>query len=308
MHQLKLIHAHLKLSLQNFIIACILTICSSCSSSGQIKNDEMLFFVYQPKLELNRSTAVKIFFKGKPDLGSITISKAEGDLETDFDVATIEKELETEGTDYFYEFQFDAKALGKVNFPIIEAKIAGKVYKSTPASIEVVDQLTVDNTAVQTVLMADKEVYSLADTIHLSLFEYSKFMQLARFTPADLVKKGAPEAMLEIIDEGNVDYKVGIEGFKKTIDDHFNVVSFEWNADYQGKIMSQLNDQLYVRDLIFEIKLTPKGKGNVKISGSSFDYKIYPHVEAFKEQLLGPDEILHKRINIKSNSKEIKVQ
>lgn len=300
------------LSMKAFFKAAVLLsvflLLFSCNSPGQTKDKEMVAFVGQPKIELNRSTAIKVYFKGKPDPGSIVVTPAEGNLETDFDAATIEKELEAEGTEYFYEFQFDAGALGKVNFPIIEAQIAGKKYKSQPASIEVVEQLPIDSDAVRTVLTTDKEVYSLGDTITLSLFEYSKFMQISRFTPAELVKKGAPEAMIEIIDEGNVDYKVGIEGFKKTIDTHFDVGSFEWNADYQGKRMSSLDGQPYIRDLIFEIKLTPKAKGTVTIGKSSFDYKIYPHLDSFKEQLLGPEEVLRKRVNVQSNSKDIKIQ
>lgn len=298
----------LKASFKAAILLSLFLFTFSCSSPGQTTDKEMVTFVGQPKIALHQSTAIKVYFKGKPDPGSIVITSAEGNLETDFDAATMEKELETEGTAYFYEFQFDAGSLGKVNFPIIEAQIAGKKYKSQPASIEVVEQLPVDSDAVRTILMTDKEVYSLEDTITLSLFEYSKFMQISRFTPAELVKKGAPEAMIAIIDEGNVDYKVGIEDFKKTIDDHFNVASFEWNADYQGKTMSSLDGEAYIKDLIFEIKLTPKAKGTVTIGKSSFDYKIYPHLDSFKEQLLGPEEVLLKRVNIQSNSKDIKIQ
>lgn len=290
------------------ILVTIFLFSFSCCSPGQATDKEMITLVGQPKIALHQSTAIKVYFKEKPDLGSIVVTSAEGDLETDFDAATIEKELEAEGTAYFYEFQFDAGSLGNVNFPIIEAQIAGKKYKSQPASIEVVEQLSVDSDAVRTILMTDKEVYSLEDTITLSLFEYSKFMQITRFTPAELVKKGAPEAMMAIIDEGNVDYKVGIESFKKTIDDHFDVASFQWNADYQGKTMSSLDGQPYIKDLIFEIKLIPKAKGTVSIGKSNFDYKVYPHLDAFKEQLLGPEEVLLKRMNVQSNSKEIKIQ
>ncbi|MFD2554720.1 hypothetical protein [Sphingobacterium tabacisoli] len=268
----------------------------------------MIAFVGQPQIALHQSTAIKIYFTSKPDPGSMVITSTNSELETEFDASTIEKELETEGANYFYEFQFDAGALGKVDFPVVEAQIAGKKYTSQPASIEVVEQLPVDSKAVRTILITDREQYFLGDTITLSLFEYSKFMQFSRFTPAALVKKGGPEAMIAVIDEGNVDYKVGIEGFKKTIDNHFHVASFDWNADYQGKTMSQLDGETYIKDLIFEIKLIPKSKGTVTIGKSSFDYKVYPYLNAFKEQLLGPEEILRERINVQSNSLDIKIQ
>lgn len=160
------------------------------------------------------------------------------------------------------------------------------------------------------VLVTDKDRYQVDDTIRLSLYEYAKFSQIARFTPSDLVAKGAPEALFEVIDEGNVDYKVGITDFKKYMHAHFKVASFTWNAQGTGKTMATLDHNTYIKNQIFEMKLIPKDKGTFTIANSRFEYKIYPYEEAFKEELSGPDDLLrnNNRMVVQSNVLDIIVK
>ncbi|AZA93208.1 Uncharacterised protein [Chryseobacterium nakagawai] len=282
----------------------------SCNGSPQTQDEERIWLVFQPKVEQNKSVILKLFFRSKPDNGSIKVLSASSNTDTELDDSKIEKEMKSDGKYYFYDIFFEAGALGKSDLPVIEAKINGKTYKSKAATIEVVKKQDVDNNAVRLVLETDKSRYHVNDTIKLSLYEYSKFSQISKFTPADLVKKGAPEALFEVIDTGNVDYEVGIVGFKKYIDANFKVVTYHWNVNDAGKQMATLDGTPYIKNLIFYIKMTAKEKGTFSIPKSRFDYKIYPYEEAFREEMLGPEEVLRtkNRISPQSNALNIIVE
>ncbi|MEJ2882248.1 hypothetical protein [Pedobacter sp. GR22-6] len=275
----------------------------SCRKTADKKEDEKVWIVAQPQVELNKSSVVKIFFKGKPDQGSVRVIQKNNKTGIDLDAAEIENNIESDGTNHYYELVFTAGDLGKSDLPVIAAKIAGKDYESAPCAIEVVKQQHVDSNAVKLFLKADKDRYQLQDTIKISLYEYAKFSSTAKFTPADLVKNGAPEALFEVIDEGNVDYKVGIVGFKSYIDANFNVAKFTWNVNEIGKQMAALNQEIFIKQQIFEMKMIAKRKGKFSIPASRFDYKIYPYKEAFKEEILGPKGVLEtkNRIAVQSN-------
>lgn len=274
----------------------------SCNGSLKTQDDESIWLVFQPKVELNRSVTLRLFFRNKPDNGSIKVLSAPAKTDMELDGAKIEKEIKSDGEYYFYDIFFEAAVPGKSNLPIIEAKIGGKTYKSKAEAIEVVKEQNIDNNAVRLVLETDKDRYHVNDTIKLSLHEYSKFSQISKFTPADLVKKGAPEALFEVIDVGNVDYEVGIVGFKKYIDAHFNVASYHWNVNETGKRMATLDGIPYIKSQIFYMKMTAKEKGTFTIPKSRFDFKIYPYEEAFREEMLGPEEVLRTKNKISSQS------
>lgn len=61
---------------------------------------------------------------------------------------------------------------------------------------------------------------------------------------------------------------------------------------------------------LFYIKMTAKEKGTFSIPKSRFDYKIYPYEEAFREEMLGPEEVLRtkNRISPQSNALNIIVE
>lgn len=298
--------------LNAFTLLFFIAVLFSCSTSSKKMDEDMIQYVGQPRIELDKTTPLFISFKKKPDEESVRVIKTSDDMDIEYDGDKIESNLESDGDRIKYEGSFSAGSLGKANFPIIEAKFNGKTYRSRPFSMEVVDTLIVDSMAVRTVLSTDKQQYRLGDTITLSLFAYSKFIDINRLTPSYLVEKGAPDAIIPIIDEGNVDYKVGIPGFKKYIDANFNVTSFDWNADQRERTMATLNNDPYIKELIFEIRLLAKRKGTFTIDRSSFDFKVYMHVFSFKQELLGPNskETLKtkNRIHVKSNALDILVQ
>lgn len=284
----------------------IVSVLLSCTSSSKPKDDEMVWLVSQPQVELNRSVITTFFFKHKPDKGSIKVIP-NNDTDIDFNGSQIEEGIKYDKANYYYEYEFTAGKLGKSANPIIEIKINGKTYKSTPGSVEVVEKLKVDSDAIKMVLSSDKEQYKLGDTIFLSLDTYSKFINYSRLTPADLVKKGAPDALFAIIAEGNVDYKVGIPGFKAYIDENFKVTGFDWNVNDLNKKMSTLENGVYIKNAIFTMKLIPKRKGNFTINSSRFDYKIYPYTDAFKEDLLESDKALRTRNKLEVTSNQLNI-
>ena len=275
----------------------------SCGGTADKKGDEKVWIIAQPEVQLNKSIVVKIFFKSKPDPGSVQVIQKSKKTVFELDGAEIENSIEPEGANFYYERIFTAGNLGMSDLPTITAKIGGKSYKSASHVIEVVKKQEIDSNAVKLFLVADKDHYQLHDTIKISLHEYAKFSSTAKFTPADLVKKGAPEVLFEVIDEGNVDYKVGIVGFKSYTDANFNVAKFTWNVNEIGKQMATLDHQSFIKQEIFEMKMTAKRKGKFSIPASRFEYKIYPYREAFKEQILGPKGELEtkNRIVVQSN-------
>ncbi len=297
---------------RSFILSLIILSLSliSCQEKDLKKEEEKIWIVAQPQIELNRSVMVKIFFKKKPDSGSVQVKQYSNEGINELNGAQIEKGMEYDGTNYHYDMVFEAGKLGKSDFPIISADIDGVNYKSAPISTEVVKKQQVDSNSVRLSLIADKDRYQLKDTIRVSLLEYSRFSGKARFTPADLVKKGAPEALFAVIDEGNVDYKVGIVGFKAFIDSNFNVISFDWNANETGEHMVKLNNENLIGRRIFEIKMIAKHEGKFTMPSSRFDYKVYPYQEAFKEELLARDGTLEtkNRLKVRSNALHIIVE
>lgn len=293
------------------LMVAILTL-SACSRNSGKQNEEQIWMVVQPQLELNRTTTAKVFFKDRPDTGSISIKVIESENEADYDLdgKQIARDLESDGKNYYYAIEFTAGRPGKAFLPVIEAKIAGKSYKSKPVSIEVLKKQVVDSSAIKLVLSADHATYQYGDTINIALTEYTKFTEIARFTPADLVKKGAPEALFAVIDEGNVDYKVGIMGFKSYIDANFKVASFDWNVNRLNQSMSILDRNIYVQTPLFQMKAIAKKKGKFTINSSRFDYKIYPYSEAFREELSSPGDVLqsNNRFTVQSNKLEIAIK
>ncbi len=279
----------------------------SCSNKA---TENKVWMIIQPQLELNRTTKAQIFFAGKPEPGSIKIIHLEKNDDYDLDPRQIEQQLASDSTNFYYNIEFTAGRLGKATLPVIEAVIDGKTYKTAETSVDVVQKQPVDSSSVKLVLSTDKAAYQMNDTISLSLHEYSRFSQRTRFTPADLVKNGAPEALFAVIEEGNVDYKVGIVGFKGYIDANFNASNFSWNVNDIGRHMENLNNGTYIKTEIFSMKLVAKKSGKFKIGSSRFNYKIYPYSEAFKEELLSKKDFLrtNNRIDVKSNVIEFLVK
>ncbi|MGJ1196407.1 hypothetical protein ACR777_09045 [Sphingobacterium spiritivorum] len=297
----------MKIIASHLLYLSLLFTLTFCSGSSEKQEQEMIWLVFQPKVELNKSVTLRLFFKNKPETGSIKVHSATKDNYEELEGSEIEREMQSQDDLYFYDITFEAGSLGKSDLPIIEAKIDGKIYKSSAEVIEVAEKQDVDINAIKLVLESDKDRYTIDDTIRLALYEYSKFSQISKFTPEDLVKKGAPEALFAIIDSGNVDYEVGILGFKKYIDAHFNVANYDWNVNDIGKRMATLDGQLYIKNQIFNMKMVAKEKGIFTIPQSRFDYKIYPYAEAFKEELLTADETLRTKNKIPAQSNSLKI-
>lgn len=281
----------------------------SCKQTSKEDLNDKVWMIIQPELELNRSTTARIYFSSKPEAGSIKISQIAANDDYDLDPKHIEENLESDGTNLYYDIEFTAGKLGNSNLPVIEAVISGQRYKSKQISINVIQKQIVDSNAIRLVFSTDKESYLKNDTISLSLSEYSKFYQRAKFTPAELVKKGAPEALFAIIEDGNVDYKVGIVGFKDFINTNFKASHFTWNVNDINRRMAKLKNDIYIKTEIFSIKLVAKNNGRFKVNNSRFNYKIYPYSEAFKEEILSEKEVLttNNRWDLASNTEEIVV-
>ncbi|MVZ65331.1 hypothetical protein GQF61_05650 [Sphingobacterium sp. DK4209] len=211
------------------IVLSILWLNMSCQSTVS-KEENFIQFVVQPKLEKGKAASLSIFFKEKPDAGSLQIAKQGDELFATLDAAVIAANIESDGPYYKYQTSIPEDANGNFNLPILEAKIKGKKYHSPAYSVEVLDTVSAGQHPIRMLLQTDKEVYQLKDTINLTLSAYSKFFDVHYTSDAKLVAQGAPSSVFEIADEGHVDYMTGIPGFKAYVDQHFDVVRFVWNA------------------------------------------------------------------------------
>lgn len=79
----------------------------ACQDSVKEKEDDKIWIIVQPKVELHKSISIKIYFKSKPDQGTVrVIQKSNNDF--DLEGAEIENNIKSDGTNYYYDIIFTA--------------------------------------------------------------------------------------------------------------------------------------------------------------------------------------------------------
>lgn len=254
--------------------------------SCQSKNDkEFVWFVVQPEVEIGKSIDFSIHFEEKPD--SIWSSNAEIDgLElTDKLDKVYGKISESELTGdndkvikTFYKFYTYAKPtkLGRIEFPILSVKHKGKLYKTLPFSINVVEKIQVDQDDVKVIWSTEKSTYKKTDTIKVSLYEYSKFSETKRtHSSAKNLSITGKESQINVSVEETIDNIAGIDDFEKMIDQKFEIIDVDWNMFKSRQSMKEKENGLYIKTLILELSLLSKTMGTFKVGPSNYDFSVY---------------------------------
>ncbi|OXA93781.1 hypothetical protein [Flavobacterium hercynium] len=262
----------------------------SCQSKSNNKSNikkkkEFVHFVVQPEVELGKSFDFSIHFEEMPDSISSSTPEIDGLELTDKLSYALNRTRESEltGDDdkvikKFYSFYTYATPtkLGKIEFPILSVTHKGKVYKTSPFSINVVEKIKTDQNAVKVIWSSDQSSYDKKDTITLSLYEYSKFSKTYRKRAAakNLSLKGK-ENEIKVGVEQTIDDIAGIDGFEKWIDPQFEIVNFDWDLFRNRQSMEKIDNELYIKTLILEIQLSAKTTGTVEFGPSEYDFLLY---------------------------------
>ena len=272
-----------------YLILLPFTFVSCQSKSNKKQKDkhkkEFVQFVVQPEVELGKSFDFSIYFEEMPDSISSSTPEIDGLELTDklSEALNTTKESELTGDNdvvikKFYSFYTYATPtkLGKIEFPILSVTHKGKVYKTSPFSINVVEKIKIDQDAVKVIWSSDKSSYDKKDTITLSLYEYSKFSKTSRKRAAakNLSLKGK-ENEIKVGVEQTIDDIAGINGFEKWIDPQFEIVNFDWDLFRNRQSMEKLDNELYIKTLILEIQLSAKTTGTVEFGPSEYDFLLY---------------------------------
>ncbi|GGE65787.1 hypothetical protein EV200_106247 [Pedobacter psychrotolerans] len=310
----------------NCFLYLIIIIFPFASVSCQTKNEkEFVQFVVQPEAEIGKSIDFTIHFEEKPD--SIWSSNTEiNGLElTDKLDRTLSKIKESELTGdndkvikTFYSFYTYAKPtkLGKIESPILSVRYKGKVYKTTPFSINVVEKIKIDQDAVQVIWSTEKKTYHKTDTIKISLYEYSKFSQTKRIhsSPKNLSLTGK-ENKINVSVEETIDNIAGIDDFEKLIEQKFEIVNVDWNMFNSRQSMGKVENELFIKTLILELSLLSKSKGTFQIGPSNYDFFIHKSNTDYFNKFVPNDKGSYNvtedgstTLKIKSNTLTIKIE
>lgn len=298
----------------------LIVITASCQEK-ELQNKEV-YLVIQPELELNKSTNFAIYFKEKPDEGSLRmdpISNAklavEVNGENQWQISTTNIDENGKKVAYYaLDNYITATKLGNVTIPEVTVKIKGEIYRSKPFVVKVVDKVNVNDRSVLLELSTDKETYDLTDTIRLTLHEYSKFSKTDR-SPAkkrELTKEDLENAMNLTI---KIEDFVGNENLEKYLDDYFKDINFDWNPLNANQQLVKKDKEIYLKAFVFEFKMLAKKKGSYVFEPSAYDYMIYTnndvYFDGFKPTGNGSYTIDRSDLKphfVKSNQVEIRVK
>ncbi|MNJ87670.1 hypothetical protein D3C87_51970 [compost metagenome] len=308
------------------ILLCVTTlICASVSGFCQEKKEpNFIQYVVQPEVEIGKTTDFYVRFATKPDSIWSEADQINGLILTDGLSRIVGKVNESNFTDengkkksYFNFYTYvKPEKLGKIDFPVLTMKVKGKEYKTRPFSINVVQQLTVGADAVKVALTSDKAVYSLKDTIVISLYEYSRFITITR--KKNKAKQGSltgKDNEIRISGETTLDDIAGIRGLESYVGKNFELVDFDWDATGNRKSIENINGTSYVKTKIFTAGLVPKNKGEFKIEPSEFEYEVYKsntdYFSKFEPKDNGRYKVTDKgatQLQVKSQAIEFKVK
>ena len=281
-------------------------------------------FVVQPVAEIGKSIDFTIHFEEKPDSIWSSNTEINGlELTHKLDGTLSINEIELTGDNdkvikTFYSSYTYAKPtkLGKIEFPILSVRYKGKVYKTSPFSINVVDKIKIDHDAVQVIWSTKKIIYNETDTIKISLYEYSKFSQTERthHSPKNLSLTGK-EDKINVSAKETIDNIAGIDDFEKLIDQKFEIVNVDWNMLNGRKSMEKVENELFIKTLILELSLLSKSKGTFQIGPSNYDFFIHKSNTDYFNKFVPNDKGSYNvtedgstRLKIKSNTLTIKIE
>ncbi len=278
------------------MIIFLLGVFSSCNSQDQ---KEYVWYVIQPELELGKTSDLEVHFDCKPDSIYTDFSDVEGFQFTEsLDEIRVQSESSLEDdsgktlmTSYQYTNSVTPSKLGRIDLPTISIVSQGQVYKSKPMYVYVVDSISIDTSDVRVQWSSNKKSYKTKDTIRLSLYQYSKFTGTMRtHTAAKNLSMTGEENEIKLSAEYSIDNLAGIEGFEDILDKNFQTVAMNFSISDDIQSMVNMDNELYIKTLILDLKLVPKSKGKYVIGPSDFDYRVYKSIDDFYSGFVPTEE------------------
>ena len=224
---------------RHLVYLVILLFPFSASFCQTKQEEEFVQFVVQPEMEIGKSVDFYIHFKEKPDSIWSSTAGINGLELTDKldDIADKIKESETTDDNdkvsrTFYSFYTYAKPTktGSIDFPVLSVRYKGKVYKTPPLSINVVNKNDIAPDAVKVVWSANRTTCSQKDTLSISLYEYTRFAQTKRrHTQANQFGLEGKENQINLSVEETIDNLAGINNFEQSINGKFEITDVDWN-------------------------------------------------------------------------------
>ena len=267
------------------ITLSILTLFASC---GKATETEKIWVVVQPIAEVGKTLDFSVIFSSKAE-----ISFAEIDI---IDGLTLNSNYIFERGEDFHWLYTDAvpQRLGKIEIPSFSITIDGVEHQSRPFYINVVENITIDENSVRTILVLDREVYRLQDTIRMSLFQYSKFSRTeAQVIPNDITSiESTEEGVLHL---PRVTFSIreligiaNIEEFPNTVLGRyrFKIHRFPF-SDFgrHNRRMATLDGETYIKTELVRFYFIANQKGTFRFEPSMFDFTIERSREDFTDRL-----------------------
>ncbi len=224
------------------------------------------FFVIQPNLQINTTNLFNLWIRDNVTVDSLFVGRG-GGIQLN---GNLEKKMKDfAGKNWIlYKSTFVSEQLGEVAFPQIKIYTPDAVLPVSTFKIKVLETLPeITPKEFKLIWESDKSTYSQKDTITLNLYDYTQYM----FVERSVVNKN-----LSIEGEGtqNVSDTLLGQDFKEDIQKRFNVVSLKNEALYPPK-MDSLDNDLWIKSHVLQIKLTPKARGLFKLKTMDLAYRVY---------------------------------
>ena len=240
----------------------------------------MIRLVIQPEVEIHKPVWFEVLFNGMPDEGTLQIGQVDG-----LKIQKANVFIQENGDDYAFKTYAIPTKSGSIEIPPVSVRINSKEYKSKPFSFRVVEHITIHPDAVRTVLVSDKSTYKLQDTIRLSLYQYSRFANINRYTPENDKSSGmeisGEDNEIRVETEQSLYEITGIRGLEEYLEENFEITGFDWNPFEQNQVMELLDHKEYIRTEVFTLHLLARKKGTYLFQPGIFEYLVYKNNDDF---------------------------
>ena len=243
-----------------------------CFGQSKATETEKIWVVVQPTAQINKTIDFYLIVSNKAE-----IRFAEIFTEIDnIDGLHLFSNFTTQNTTNFrvlYTYAVPQR-LGKIEIPPITITIDGVEHTSRPVFINVVESITIDENSVRNVLVLDREVYHLQDTIRMSLFQYSQFSRILNIRASNHVRDLTGITNIEEFPDAEL----------KWYDWLFNtLLNFGWD----NRKLVTLDGETYIRTELFRFYFIANQAGTFRFQPSVLEFDVYRSLTDWFDTLEG---------------------
>ena len=297
-----------KITLAIFGIFCFVM----CSAQSKEVETDMIRVVVQPIAEVGKTLDFYVIFSHQAE-----ISFAEIDIIDGLELNSLYVFQRGEDFHSIYTYAVPQR-LGKIEIPSFSITIDGVEHTSKSFYINVVENITIDENSVRTVLVLDRDVYHLQDTIRMSLFQYSKFhnaeawaifdeedeeyldieeMQNKLENMLDITAESTEEGVLSV-NLPRVTFTVreltgiaNIEEFPNEVLEWYHLkfhrFPFFLGFGNNHQRMATLDGRTYIKKELARFYFVAHQRGTFRFEPSVFEFEIYKSVTEFFDSIRG---------------------